>query len=158
MGFFDIFRRPPPINDVATLGTFIDEQSAFIAQKGVYEFSRARAGHYAKVLFQEKEFLDAADQARWKAYPLGLAMVGEMVEGVLRRHAAAENQAAARDALIRLTVIASGCVPRSKRCAISTPSPATCCFARDDFVCAQIMPSSTNGEPRGYWIARFRGR
>jgi hypothetical protein len=104
MGFFDIFRRPPPINDVATLGTFIDEQSAFVAQKGIYEYSRARAGHYAKVLFKEKDFLDAAEKARWTAYPLALAMVGEMVEGVLRRHAAAENQAAVRDALIRLTM------------------------------------------------------
>ena len=85
MGLYNlIFRRSPPIRDAAELADFIDEQSAFLVQKGIYEFSRARAGHYAKVLFTERTFLDAAEQSRWRAYPLGLAMVGEMVYGVLR--------------------------------------------------------------------------
>ena len=57
--------------------------AAFVAQKGIYEYSRARAGHYAKVLFREPEFQAAADVSRWRAYPLGLAMVGELVEGAL---------------------------------------------------------------------------
>ena len=33
--------------------SFIDENAAFLVQKGIYEYSRARAGHYAKVLFRE---------------------------------------------------------------------------------------------------------
>jgi hypothetical protein len=49
-----------------------------------YEYSRARAGHYAKVLFNEPEFVAAVEQSRWRAYPIGLAMVAEVVEGVLR--------------------------------------------------------------------------
>jgi hypothetical protein len=53
----------------------------------MYEYARARAGHYSKVLFSEQEFQDALDRSRWSAYPLGLAMVGEVVEGVLRPHA-----------------------------------------------------------------------
>ena len=28
--------------------------------------------------------MDAVDRSRWQAYPIGLAMVGELVEGVLR--------------------------------------------------------------------------
>jgi hypothetical protein len=83
LGFFDYFRRPPPIRDAAALGDFIDQQSAFLAQKGIYEYSRARAGHYAKVLFGEKGFQAAVEEARWRAFPLALAMVTEMVEGVL---------------------------------------------------------------------------
>ena len=55
----------------------------FVAQKGIYEYSRARAGHYAKVLFREPEFQAAVEQSRWRAYPLGLAIVAELVEGVL---------------------------------------------------------------------------
>jgi hypothetical protein len=102
MGFFDLFRRKPPIGDVAALATFIDEQGAFLAQKGIYEYSRARAAHYSKVLFKEEEFQAAADKARWQAYPLGLTMVGEMVEGVLRPHA--DDQAALRDALVQLVL------------------------------------------------------
>ena len=88
MGFFDFFRGPPPIRDADALADFIDRQSAFLMQKGIYEYSRARAGHYSKVLFREQGFLDAVEQSRWRAYPLGLAMVGELVEGVLRPYAA----------------------------------------------------------------------
>jgi hypothetical protein len=84
LGLFDIFRRRPSICDSQSLADFIDQQAAFVVQKGIYEYSRARAGHYAKVLFREAAFLDAVEESRWRAYPLGLAMVGEVVEGVLR--------------------------------------------------------------------------
>jgi hypothetical protein len=79
-----IFRRRAPVGDAAALADFIDQQAAFLVQKGIYEYSRARAGHYSKVLFSEPEFLEALDASRWRAYPIGLAMVGELVEGVLR--------------------------------------------------------------------------
>lgn len=85
-----LFWRRPPIADLRALADFVDDQSAFLVQKGIYEYSRARAGHYSKVLFSEPEFLAALERSRWAAYPLGLAMVGEVVEGVLRPHAAAD--------------------------------------------------------------------
>jgi hypothetical protein len=81
--FEKLFRLRPPIRDRETLSDFIDAQSAFIVQKGIYEYSRARAGHYAKVLFAEKDFAQAVEHARWQAFPLGLSMVGEMVGGAL---------------------------------------------------------------------------
>ena len=84
MGIFDIFRRRPPIRDASALADFIDQNAAFVVQKGIYEYSRARAGHYSKVLFSESAFRDACDASRWRAYPLGLAMVGELAEGILR--------------------------------------------------------------------------
>jgi hypothetical protein len=86
MGFFDVFRRKPPVCDRDSLAQFIDEHAAFLVQKGIYEYSRARAAHYAKVMMKEQIFLDAVERARWEAYPLGLAMVGELVEGILRPH------------------------------------------------------------------------
>jgi hypothetical protein len=98
MGWLDLLRRPPRISEVAALATFIDERAAFVVQKGIYEYARARAGHYAKVLFGEKEFLDAVEKARWQAYPLGLAMVGELVEGMLR-NAAGEDRTAVLESL-----------------------------------------------------------
>ena len=85
MGFFDIFKRKPPIRDSAALAEFIDANAAFVTQKGIYEYARARAGHYAKVLFSEQGFQEAADHARWRAYPLGLGMVAEIVDNVLHR-------------------------------------------------------------------------
>jgi hypothetical protein len=83
MGFFDIFRRPRAVQDGVALAEFIDRNAAFLIQKGMYEYARARAGHYAKVLMNEPEFLTAMEEARWRGYPLGLAMVAEMVEKVL---------------------------------------------------------------------------
>jgi hypothetical protein len=85
MGLIDLFRRKPRIRDQAALATFIDENAAFLVQKGIYEYSRARAGHYSKVLFREPGFQSAVEVSRWRAYPLGLVMVTEMVEGVLGR-------------------------------------------------------------------------
>jgi hypothetical protein len=84
------------------LAEFIDGNAAFVVQKGIYEYSRARAGHYAKVLFREPEFQAAADNSRWRAYPLGLAMVSELVEGVLRPHA--EDRRAALDRLVAISL------------------------------------------------------
>jgi hypothetical protein len=102
MGLLDFFRRRPPICDVPALAEFIDRNAAFVAQKGIYEYSRARSGHYAKVLFREPEFQSAAENSRWRAYPLGLAMVSEVVEGVLRPHA--EDRRAALDRLIAISL------------------------------------------------------
>jgi hypothetical protein len=86
MALFDIFRRRRPIRDARALADFIDENSAFLVQKAIYEYSRARAGHYSKVLFREPEFHRAVEQSRWRAFPLGLAMVAEVVDGVVRSH------------------------------------------------------------------------
>jgi hypothetical protein len=102
MGLLDLFRRKPPIRDQAALATFIDENAAFMVQKGIYEYSRARAGHYAKVMFREPGFQAAVEAARWRAYPLGLVMVTEMVEGVLCANVA--DRHAALDALSALAL------------------------------------------------------
>jgi hypothetical protein len=86
MGWFDWIRKRPPIRDAAGVADFIDRNAAFLMQKGLYEYSRARAGHYGKILFGESEFQSAVEVSRWRAFPLGLAIVAEMVEGVLREH------------------------------------------------------------------------
>lgn len=84
MGILDIFRRRASVRDTRELVQFIDENAAFLVQKGIFEYSRARAGHYAKVLFSEQTFKHALEESRWRAYPMGLAMVAELVEGILR--------------------------------------------------------------------------
>jgi hypothetical protein len=102
MGLIDLFRRKPPIRDQAAVASFIDANAAFLVQKGIYEYSRARAGHYAKVLFREAGFQEAVEVSRWRAYPIGLVMVSEMVEGVLRANVA--DQHAALDAISALAL------------------------------------------------------
>jgi hypothetical protein len=79
-----LFQRPQVIRDPDGLAEFIDSNAAFVAQKGIYEYARARAGHYAKVLFGEEGFKRAVEVSRWKAYPLGLGMVGEVATVVLQ--------------------------------------------------------------------------
>ena len=101
--FEKLFRPRPPIRDREALADFIDAQSAFIVQKGIYEYSRARAGHYAKVLFAEEGFAKSVEHARWQAYPLGLSMVGETVDVVLRPHAG-ENRRAVLDRIIAVVL------------------------------------------------------
>jgi hypothetical protein len=96
----DLYERvfPPwtPIRDLDSLADFIDEHAAFVTQKGIFEYSRARAGHYSKVLFREPDFLAASERSRWGAYPLGLAMVGEIAEGILRPSGQPEQQTSLR--------------------------------------------------------------
>lgn len=96
-----LFQRRPPIRDLGALADFIDAQSAFITQKGIYEYSRARAGHYSKVLFAEEGFARSVERARWQAFPLGLSMIGEMIEGVIASGAETER----RRLLDRLTLL-----------------------------------------------------
>jgi len=96
MGFFDMFRREPPVASRAELADFLDRQAAFLAQKGMFEYSRARAGPYGNALFDDKGFLAELEKSRWLAFPVTLAMVAEAAEGVLRP-AAGER----RDALLR---------------------------------------------------------
>jgi hypothetical protein len=93
MDFFAFFRRRPPIGSLPALADFIDANAAFLVQKGIYEYSRARAGHYSKVLFREEGFRQAVELSRWRAYPLGLAMVAELVEGILSTQVDSDRRA-----------------------------------------------------------------
>jgi hypothetical protein len=103
MGLWDFFRRKPPIRDLKELADFIDEQAAFLVQKGIYDYSRARSGHFAKVMLADKGFQSALNRSRWRAFPLGLAMVGETVEAVLAPQAG-ENRRSLLDPLVGLVL------------------------------------------------------
>ena len=93
MALFGFFRRKQPIREVADLANFIDEQAAYLVQRYIYDYTHARAGAYGQRLLTQPQFMQDVDRTRWSAYPLGLAMVGEMVEGVLRPHAGDERRA-----------------------------------------------------------------
>ena len=103
MDFFAFFRRPKPIASPEALADFIDSNAAFLVQKGIYEYARARAAHYSKVLFKEESFQNAVENSRWRAFPLGLAMVAEAAEGLLRP-AAGDNRQAQVEALSTLVL------------------------------------------------------
>jgi hypothetical protein len=112
MGLFDFLRRgKPPIRTTGELAHFIDEQAAFLVQKGIYDYSRARSGHYSKVMLADEGFQRAINRSRWRAYPLGLAMMGEMVEAVLAPHAGGDRRTEL-DPLIKLVLSVFDRYPR----------------------------------------------
>lgn len=103
MAFFGFFRRRPPIHEVGQLGDFIDEQSAYLIQRYIFDYTHARTGPLSKAMFGRPEFVRHFERSRWSAFPLGLAMVGEMVEGVLRPHVGEEKRRVL-DSLIALVL------------------------------------------------------
>jgi hypothetical protein len=112
MGLLDFFRRrKPAIQTPDQLADFIDEQAAFLVQKGIYDYARARSGPYSKVMLADPGFQSALDRSRWSAFPLGLAMVGETVETVLAPHAGG-NRRSALDPLISLVLSVQDRYPR----------------------------------------------
>jgi hypothetical protein len=126
MALLGFFRRTPPIRGVEDLAGFIDEQSAYLVQRYIYDYTNARAGPYSASLLVQADFRQAVEQSRWSAYPLGLAMVGEMAEGVLQ--AGAEGPR--REILDPLSTLVLGIFDR-----YDVPSPigaATWQEARDE--------------------------
>jgi hypothetical protein len=87
---FDRFTRwfrTEPIADLEALEAFLDSRAAFMAQKCVFEYCRARSGALSMKLFKEQAFLEALHHSRWTSYSLVYCDVAETVEGVLRPHA-----------------------------------------------------------------------
>jgi hypothetical protein len=112
MGLLDfLLRRKPRIDTEQQLADFMDEQAAFLVQKGIYDYSRARSGHFSKVMLADKGFQSALNRARWRAFPLGLAMIGETVETVLAAHAGG-NRRSALDPLIKIVLSVYDRYPR----------------------------------------------
>lgn len=99
-----IFDRLRPhrqrIETTEQLAHFIGSRAAFVSQKCVTEFCRVRAGANWQQLFGEAEFQTALIRSTWMSYTPALAMLCEMVEGMLRPHAA--DPAEMRGRLVRL--------------------------------------------------------
>ena len=150
MGLFDVFRRPPPIASLGDLDEFADSHAAFLVQKCVYEYARARSGTLSSALFKEKAFVAALERSRWGNYPICLGHVLLMVDAVMRRHAT-DRVAALTDGLVdvgaRVTArydVPAGMAPdfwasahhyvegRLRRASLAAPHPVKD-IAKDDF-------------------------
>lgn len=92
MAIFGFFRRQPSIREVSDLADFIDQRGAYLIQRYIYDYTHARSGPFSQRLLGLPDFAQAVERSRWSAYPLGLAMMGEMVEGVLAPHAAGDRR------------------------------------------------------------------
>lgn len=75
--------RKPVIDTREKLVEFLDSRSAFLIQKNIFDYARARAGPYFSQIIKEQAFKDSVEVSRWSGYPTGLAALAEIVRGVL---------------------------------------------------------------------------
>jgi hypothetical protein len=87
LGIPAYFRRKPPIDTREKLVEFIDAQSAFLIQKNIFDYARARSGPYFSQIIKEAAFQQSVEVSRWTGYPTGLAALAEIVRGVLFNYA-----------------------------------------------------------------------
>jgi hypothetical protein len=100
--------RWPSVTTGHELADFFAAQTAYVAQRSVIEYCRARTGINWDKLFLEQVFLERLEVCRWEAYAIVLAEVAELGLIRLRRDGAAAPEtylpglvAAAHAALLR---------------------------------------------------------
>lgn len=85
MGLLDWIRpRRRAPRDLEGLAEFLESRAAFLVQKTIYEYSRARASVHSDTLFREKVFVEAINRACWTGLPDGLVFEALMVDARLR--------------------------------------------------------------------------
>lgn len=101
-------RRWAPVTTGEELADFLAAQTAYVAQRSVIEYCKARTGLNWEKLSLEPTFLDRLEVCRWEAYAIVLAEVAELALIRLRRDGAADPEAylpglvaAAQSALLR---------------------------------------------------------
>jgi hypothetical protein len=101
-------RRWPSVTAGPELADFFAAQTAYVAQRSVIEYCRARAGLNWDKLFSEQLFLERLEVCRWEAYAVVLAELAELALTRLRRDGTADPEtylpalaAAAQAALLR---------------------------------------------------------
>jgi hypothetical protein len=79
----------PPRPVVATredLEDFLRTRAAFVSQKAMYEYCRARAGVMWDKLMLEEAFVAELERGRWQAFAAALSDLAVVAELVLRQH------------------------------------------------------------------------
>lgn len=83
LGIPAYFRRKPAIDTREKLVEFLDTRAAYLIQKNIFDYARARSGPYFSQIVKEEAFKHSVEVSRWTGYPTGLAALAEIVRGVL---------------------------------------------------------------------------
>jgi hypothetical protein len=83
LGIPAYFRKKPRIDTRETLVDFLDSRSAYLIQKNIFDYARARSGPYFSQIIKEDAFKRSVEVARWTGYPTGLAAIAEIARGIL---------------------------------------------------------------------------
>ena len=87
-----IGRRSPPVTGAGDLVQLLAEQTAYVTQRTVIEYCRARSGLNWDKLFAEPLFVERLEVCRWDGYAIVLAEVAELVLIRLRRDGTADPE------------------------------------------------------------------
>jgi hypothetical protein len=91
---FGLFGKPrQPVATRESFDDFLDANGAYLVQRCLYEYARGAAAYQWQPLMEEPIFRAAMERSRWLAYPLGVAAVAEVMEGVIRPAAGARTGA-----------------------------------------------------------------
>lgn len=83
LGIPAYFGRKPPVDTRDKLIEFLDTRAAFLIQKNIFDYARARSGPYFSQIIKEQAFKDSVEVSRWTGFPIGLAALAEIVRGAL---------------------------------------------------------------------------
>ncbi|MBY0530488.1 MAG: hypothetical protein K2P86_00805 [Xanthobacteraceae bacterium] len=87
LGIPAYFGRKPPLDTREKLIEFLDTRAAFLIQKNIFDYARARSGPYFSQIIKEQAFMRSVEVSRWTGYPTGLVALAEIVRGVLFNYA-----------------------------------------------------------------------
>jgi hypothetical protein len=82
-------RRSEPINDLATLRSFLQTRASYLAQTSLYSYLRTRAGMVYPQLFEDDEFVRSVNIAKWHVWLACLSDLSVYAGGLLARHSQA---------------------------------------------------------------------
>lgn len=77
-------RATAPIATGAALARFLSGHAAFIAQRTVLDYCRAKTGLFSYALFEEAAFKQAYDKCRWEGYAAVMGDLFLVAEGFVR--------------------------------------------------------------------------
>jgi hypothetical protein len=80
-------RRPEPVNDPASLRTFLETRASYIAQTSLYGYLRTRAGMRYPELFDDDVFVVSINGAKWHMWLACLSDLAVYAGGLLRMRA-----------------------------------------------------------------------
>ena len=106
----------PKSGDPEALHSFVDRQSAFVAQKTVIDYCRVKAGRHERETFADPDFQAALTHCRWQTFPAAVSDVLALAEAWLRPQAKqAEPRLAAALARIGAEILSSAAAPTAER-------------------------------------------
>lgn len=81
-----VFKKTPPVTDLAGLCEFVAGNAAFIAQKTLYGYVKTRMGMKYPALFDDDEFIASLNIGKWQLYAACLSDLAVFCAAQIYQH------------------------------------------------------------------------